>query len=181
MVKLLGFMVVCCFSVEPGFRWLSVLIDLWWQGFGGFSVLYWKMQLAAHDLDINSSSYLLGCPFRERSIKHYSNFHQILLVGEGDFTFSSALANAFGFAENIVSNISSLFFMFCFDLFYPIYLFVFLLVYCFCDSVPIFMPLIQRRCYSHINQPKKHCRIWRSLEKWYCTRLMQEQWRSTIS
>ncbi|KAH9312847.1 hypothetical protein KI387_027882, partial [Taxus chinensis] len=38
----------------------------------------------------------------ERRIKHYSNFHQILLVGEGDFSFSSALANAFGSAKNMV-------------------------------------------------------------------------------
>jgi 25S rRNA (uracil2634-N3)-methyltransferase len=40
----------------------------------------------------------------ERSIKHYSNVHQILLVGEGDFSFSSALANAFGSAENMVAT-----------------------------------------------------------------------------
>lgn len=40
----------------------------------------------------------------ERSIKHYSNFHQILLVGEGDFSFSLALANAFGSAENMVTT-----------------------------------------------------------------------------
>ena len=55
-----------------------------------------------HHRRINGSSYLLGRPVLERSIKHSSNFHQILLVGEGDFSFSSALANAFGSAENMV-------------------------------------------------------------------------------
>ncbi|KAH9323301.1 hypothetical protein KI387_017940 [Taxus chinensis] len=41
-------------------------------------------------------------PALEKKIKHYSNFHKILLVGEGDFSFSLALANAFGSAENMV-------------------------------------------------------------------------------
>ncbi|GLJ46542.1 hypothetical protein SUGI_0980830 [Cryptomeria japonica] len=40
----------------------------------------------------------------ERRIKHYSNFHQILLVGEGDFSFSLPLAKAFGFSKNMVST-----------------------------------------------------------------------------
>jgi len=55
-----------------------------------------------HNPDIKTSSHLLRGLHLERSIKHYSNFHQILLVGEGDFSFSLALANAFGSAENMV-------------------------------------------------------------------------------
>jgi len=45
---------------------------------------------------------ILGRPLLDRNITHYSNSHQILLVGEGDFSFSLALANAFGSAENMV-------------------------------------------------------------------------------
>ncbi|CAH1424789.1 unnamed protein product [Lactuca virosa] len=36
--------------------------------------------------------------------KHYSSNHQILLVGEGDFSFSMSLAMSFGFASNIVAS-----------------------------------------------------------------------------
>ena len=35
---------------------------------------------------------------------HYSSLQQILLVGEGDFSFSLCLANAFGSASNIVAT-----------------------------------------------------------------------------
>nr|GMD76399.1 25S rRNA (uracil2634-N3)-methyltransferase [Ipomoea batatas] len=34
---------------------------------------------------------------------HYSSHHKILLVGEGDFSFSAALAHAFGSASNIIA------------------------------------------------------------------------------
>ncbi|KAF9615335.1 hypothetical protein IFM89_022986 [Coptis chinensis] len=40
----------------------------------------------------------------ERWIKHYSNFQKILLIGEGDFSFSACLANAFGSAANMVAT-----------------------------------------------------------------------------
>jgi len=60
------------------------------------------MEYAVQDPAINTARYLLGRPCLERSIKHYSNSHQILLVGEGDFSFSLTLANAFGSAENMV-------------------------------------------------------------------------------
>ncbi|KAF9615345.1 hypothetical protein IFM89_022996 [Coptis chinensis] len=41
---------------------------------------------------------------QERWIKHYSNLHKILLVGEGDFSFAACLARAFGSATNMVAT-----------------------------------------------------------------------------
>ncbi|KAH6822776.1 ferredoxin-fold anticodon-binding domain protein [Perilla frutescens var. hirtella] len=40
----------------------------------------------------------------ERWIKHYSSSHNILLVGEGDFSFSLCLGLSFGCATNIVAT-----------------------------------------------------------------------------
>ncbi|KAJ4952130.1 hypothetical protein NE237_028962 [Protea cynaroides] len=40
----------------------------------------------------------------ERRIKHYYRSHKILLVGEGDFSFSACLAKIFGSADNMVST-----------------------------------------------------------------------------
>ncbi|KAJ7982721.1 DUF2431 domain-containing protein [Quillaja saponaria] len=41
---------------------------------------------------------------REKRIKHYSSTQKILLVGEGDFSFSACLAIAFGTAANMVAT-----------------------------------------------------------------------------
>jgi 25S rRNA (uracil2634-N3)-methyltransferase len=40
----------------------------------------------------------------EKWKKHYSSKHRMLLVGEGDFSFSVSLARAFGSACNLVST-----------------------------------------------------------------------------
>ncbi|XP_058114796.1 uncharacterized protein LOC131257884 isoform X2 [Magnolia sinica] len=40
----------------------------------------------------------------EKWIQHYSSSHKILLVGEGDFSFSACLAKAFGSASNMVAT-----------------------------------------------------------------------------
>ncbi|XP_048129392.1 uncharacterized protein At4g26485-like [Rhodamnia argentea] len=40
----------------------------------------------------------------EKRIKHYSNLHRILLVGEGDFSFAACLARKFGDASNMVAT-----------------------------------------------------------------------------
>ncbi|KAH6822820.1 methyltransferase small domain protein [Perilla frutescens var. hirtella] len=40
----------------------------------------------------------------EKWIKHYCNKHEILLVGEGDFSFAASLATAFGSAVNITAT-----------------------------------------------------------------------------
>ncbi|CAK9145048.1 unnamed protein product [Ilex paraguariensis] len=40
----------------------------------------------------------------EKWIKHYSSSHNILLVGEGDFSFAASLAEAFGSASNMVAT-----------------------------------------------------------------------------
>jgi hypothetical protein len=37
-------------------------------------------------------------------LKHYCSDHQILLVGEGDFSFSLSLAKAFSSATNIAAS-----------------------------------------------------------------------------
>ena len=41
---------------------------------------------------------------KERWIQHYSSSHKILLIGEGDFSFSACLAKAFRNAANMVAT-----------------------------------------------------------------------------
>ncbi|KAI3434032.1 DUF2431 domain-containing protein [Psidium guajava] len=41
---------------------------------------------------------------REKWLQQYSPHHRILLVGEGDFSFSSSLASAFGSASNVTAT-----------------------------------------------------------------------------
>ncbi|XP_043705558.1 uncharacterized protein At4g26485-like [Telopea speciosissima] len=41
---------------------------------------------------------------REKWIKHYSSSHKMLLIGEGDFSFSACLTRRFGSAKNMVST-----------------------------------------------------------------------------
>ena len=41
---------------------------------------------------------------REKWVNKYSPNHQLLLVGEGDFSFSSSLAKSFGSAFNILAT-----------------------------------------------------------------------------
>ncbi|KAL1556137.1 25S rRNA (uracil(2634)-N(3))-methyltransferase [Salvia divinorum] len=41
---------------------------------------------------------------REKRIKHYSSRHNILLVGEGDFSFSACLARALGSAAKVIAT-----------------------------------------------------------------------------
>ncbi|XP_042007514.1 uncharacterized protein At4g26485-like [Salvia splendens] len=58
-------------------------------------------------LEINSSrksKEKVKRSIAEKRIKHYSSWHKILLVGEGDFSFSACLALAFGSAANIIAS-----------------------------------------------------------------------------
>ncbi|KAG8376838.1 hypothetical protein BUALT_Bualt09G0105500 [Buddleja alternifolia] len=54
--------------------------------------------------DANSNSTVPMCPPVERWIKDYCSLHRILLVGEGDFSFSSSLAKAFGCASTMAAT-----------------------------------------------------------------------------
>lgn len=41
---------------------------------------------------------------QEKWLKYYSSFHEILLVGGGDFSFSTWLAQSFGSANNVLAT-----------------------------------------------------------------------------
>nr|GME05790.1 heavy metal-associated isoprenylated plant protein 41-like protein [Ipomoea batatas] len=45
-----------------------------------------------------------GVAAEEKWVKHYSSSHKMLLVGEGDFSFSTSLATAFGSAHNMIAT-----------------------------------------------------------------------------
>lgn len=53
---------------------------------------------------INVFSGNMICGSQERWIKHYSSEHSILLVGDGDFSFSLCLGMAFASATNIIAT-----------------------------------------------------------------------------
>ena len=56
----------------------------------------------------SASAHVLGVDILnggpERWIRHYCSSHKMLLVGEGDFSFSACLAVAFGSARNMVAT-----------------------------------------------------------------------------
>ncbi|XP_047975013.1 uncharacterized protein At4g26485-like [Salvia hispanica] len=53
---------------------------------------------------VKNSSSSSSSIIEEKWIKHYSSRHSILLVGEGDFSFSACLARALGSAANIIAT-----------------------------------------------------------------------------
>ncbi|CAK9145045.1 unnamed protein product [Ilex paraguariensis] len=61
-------------------------------------------ELGGEDEETKEEKVSDGVVERERWIKHYSSYHKILLVGEGDFSFSTSLALAFGSATNMTAT-----------------------------------------------------------------------------
>ncbi|XP_026450907.1 uncharacterized protein At4g26485-like [Papaver somniferum] len=59
-----------------------------------------------HDVELKTTSNLQKEKKKssEGTITHYNRSQRILLVGEGDFSFSACLANAFGSATNMVAT-----------------------------------------------------------------------------
>ncbi|KAL7130733.1 hypothetical protein ABFS83_13G153600 [Erythranthe nasuta] len=54
--------------------------------------------------DREEGESMIKCTVGIRWITHYSSSHRILLVGEGDFSFSTCLAAAFGWASNMIAT-----------------------------------------------------------------------------
>ncbi|KAL6990593.1 25S rRNA (uracil2634-N3)-methyltransferase [Sarracenia purpurea var. burkii] len=52
----------------------------------------------------DEDDFIYGSGNRERWIEHYASSHRILLVGEGDFSFSLCLGKAFASARNMVAT-----------------------------------------------------------------------------
>lgn len=56
-------------------------------------------------MELETKACIHGMEVAEtKRLKHYSNKQKILLVGEGDFSFSLSLARAFGSATNLTAT-----------------------------------------------------------------------------
>ncbi|CAK9185717.1 unnamed protein product [Ilex paraguariensis] len=66
--------------------------------------LTWELESCLCAMVNHMESKVLVDEKREKWIKHYSSSHNILLVGEGDFSFAASLAEAFGSASNMVAT-----------------------------------------------------------------------------
>ncbi|CAH9052799.1 unnamed protein product [Cuscuta epithymum] len=61
-------------------------------------------QQKANTSTLQSSSFVSHDSAEEKWVNKYSSSHKILLVGEGDFSFSASLAASFGSAVNIIAT-----------------------------------------------------------------------------
>ncbi|KAI4307816.1 hypothetical protein L6164_030957 [Bauhinia variegata] len=71
-----------------------------------YGIVSWYQNCEAEDLGclITKEGKKQSEEATEKWIKYYSSNHQILLVGEGDFSFSLCLAHSFASASNIVAS-----------------------------------------------------------------------------
>ncbi|KAJ4952788.1 hypothetical protein NE237_029620 [Protea cynaroides] len=84
-------------------EWVSIVID------SGADQIVKKIKPTRDKTTVSKGDLGAKAPNRrvlkeERRIKHYYSSHKILLVGEGDFSFSACLAKIFGSADNMVST-----------------------------------------------------------------------------